>query len=131
MPRTDAAVGDESRSAEAAAAAPPRPHCRPPPLGLRKHFQHEGGEEEKNYQIATHCAGQSDCLTTHSACLSLSLCLIGAFLQFLATRKEERSVPSAKEGVLPNGGEEGIGPHPTLNSARRAGRGRLRTGSIQ
>ena len=81
----------------------------------------------KNYQIATHSALVSQ--TVSPLTRPVSVCLIGAFLQFLATRKEERSVPSAKEGVLPNGGGEGIGPHPTLNSARRAGRGRLRTGS--
>ena len=56
----------------------------------------------------TALVSQTVCLTTHSVGLSLSVCLIGAFLQFLATRKEEkeRSVPSAK-GSCPTGEKRG------------------------
>ena len=125
MPRMDAAVGDESRSAaEAAAAAPPRPHCRPP-LVLRKQLQHEGREEEEeNYRIASHSALVSQTVSHSLLGLSLSVCLIGAFLQFSATRKEE-SVPSAK-GSCPT--EERTAPNTKLSQESRAGRGRLPNG---
>ena len=117
--RTDASVGDESRSAEAAAAAPPRPHCRPP-LGLRKQLQQEEGEEEENYQIATHSLRWSVrlSLTHYSACC---LCLSDRSLFAVLGNKKggEGGERPEREGVLPNRS----GPHPTLTSARRAEQG--------
>ena len=109
--------GTESRSASCGgvgSSSPRRWHCSPFVLRQQR--------EEENDRMATQMR-----LSLRWSLVSQSLTLpggqsrspIGAFLQFLATRKKKeegrQTVPSAK-GSCPT---EEDRPHPTLNSARR------------